>query len=79
MELNALLISLRERRHKTQTAAAEALGVGPSTICKWENGSNTPSLPSLLRALKEFGATEAERGTAIDLLIEKAVEVCHER
>lgn len=71
MALNSLLCSLRERTHKTQTAAAAAVGVGPSTICKWENGSNTPSLPLLLRALKAFGATKTERERAIDLLVKK--------
>lgn len=56
--------SLRDirRRHCLKLAVvADACGVKPSAVSKWEHGRVAIKLPELVRYLKCCGATESER------------------
>lgn len=59
------LARLRRERGMTQEAMAEALGVAPQTISKWENGVNLPDI-SLLPVLADFF------GVTLDMLFGRA-------
>lgn len=47
------LVYRRRSLSLTQARLAEAIGVSAITICRWENGSQTPSIP-MCRTLCEF-------------------------
>ena len=47
------LVYRRKSLSLTQARLAEAIGVSAITICRWENGSQTPSIP-MCRTLCEF-------------------------
>lgn len=56
----AVIRSLREARHLTQSQLAERLNVSDKTVSKWETGRGWPDITLLEPIAKEFGISVAE-------------------
>ncbi|MGN0706613.1 MAG: helix-turn-helix transcriptional regulator [Faecalibacterium sp.] len=48
---------MRERAGMTQIQVATTLHFTPSTVCAWELGRNTPTIPTVLELMKLYGCT----------------------
>lgn len=55
--LSKNLTDLRNARGVTQETAAEAIGVSPKTLSKWENTASEPELSMLCALAKYYGVT----------------------
>ena len=62
MERAQLLKEARLKRHLTREQAAERLGVDPSTVKRWENGTSTPQPINLYSISEVYGITLQESG-----------------
>ena len=58
--LGKKLCELRKSAELTQEAVAEALGVSPQAVSKWENGTSDPSTSNLLALAKLYGVSAEE-------------------
>lgn len=61
-KINRKLRSVRMHHFLTIEAAAERIGVSPTTYTRWEQGHQKPHLVTLGRLCKTFGTTAAELG-----------------
>lgn len=59
---NTRLRQLREQRHLTQTELARLLGTTYLSVCRWENGTTSPSMYYRKRLCELFNLTPAELG-----------------
>lgn len=48
---------LRQSRHISQSALADALELDRSAVCKWENGATMPSIDNMRRLADYFQVT----------------------
>lgn len=59
-EIGARMRSIRKRAHITVEEAAEAAGVQPLAVEKWERGASLPSLIELRELLPLYGVMACE-------------------
>lgn len=57
MTLGQRIAALRRQKDLTQEAVAEALGVSPQAVSKWENGNSCPDIMLLPQLAKMLGVT----------------------
>ena len=57
MTLGQRIASLRRQKDLTQEAVAEALGVSPQAVSKWENDASCPDIMLLPQLAKMLGVT----------------------
>jgi transcriptional regulator with XRE-family HTH domain len=62
MERAQLLKSARLKQRLTREQAAERLGVDPTTVKRWENGTSTPQPINLYSIAEVYGITPQELG-----------------
>ena len=62
--LNVQLRRQREQRHWTQTEMARMLGTTYLSVCRWENGTTSPSLYYRKRLCELFGLPAEKLGLA---------------
>ena len=62
MERAQLLKAARLQKHLTREQAAERLGVDPSTVKRWENGTSTPQPINLHSITEVYGITPQQLG-----------------
>jgi transcriptional regulator with XRE-family HTH domain len=65
----------RRRAELTQKELAQALGVEPITVSRWERGVTTPSLPRLERTARVTGSTLSELVREPEATTARAVEL----
>jgi DNA-binding XRE family transcriptional regulator len=61
--LSSLRLLIREKRRRlrlTQDAAAEAIGMDGSTLCRFERGETAPGLPTSIRMIAWLGVSDAD-------------------
>lgn len=51
---------LRISKNLTQEAAAEKIGIAPSTLSKWENGKSFPDVPDIQKLEHFYNVSYAD-------------------
>lgn len=60
MDIGWRISVLRQRARLTQAGLARKVGVGRSTVFRWETGDRTPSLAQIPRLAEALGLTESQ-------------------